>query len=322
MIYFDHPCLSSSWSVKHWKNFSLISLKRSAFPCSSYFSLIGSIPNSTCSIVYMTSASNFSERILASQTIRILYSRTVPIWESEYLHSGCRSFIFFGDWSWSYRRWWNCRSRGCPWTGQIQWGRRTKGGRFGRRCDWRLANLSNRLFFPMSYPAPLPAIPPRWLSRSPVSPVGSQHILSVPPPSLSSEFLYKQCFTQKFNQLVLALHWFDLCFIFSFVLFDAGSASILWGPFEEFTVVDWVFGELSTVWFLAVVVEGGVWVVELAAGGIAAFIEVDLPVFLSCLTLCLPLTSRSKLKSSPLRLNSKSSSEPRELLPLGMNIIM
>ena len=189
MMLCDHPCRSSSGSVKHWKNFSLISLKRSALPCSSYFSLIGSIPNSTCRIVYITYVSNFSERIRASQTIKILYSRTLPWWEQEYLSNECRRFSVVVGWSWNCRRWWSCRSRDCPWTGQIQWGRRTQAGHFGRRCDWRLVTPSNILLFPMWYPVPSPAIPPRCSSRFQVATVDSQHKQSVPLPSLSLMFL-------------------------------------------------------------------------------------------------------------------------------------
>jgi hypothetical protein len=125
--------------------------------------------------------------------------------------------------------------------------------------------------------------------------------------------------TQELDEFVLAFHGLDLRLVLRLVLFDAWSSSILGGAFEEFAVVYGVLGELSAVGLLAVVVEGGVGVVELAAGGVSALVEVDLSVLLACVPPSLPFTSRSKLKSSPLRLNSKSSSEPRELLPFGIN---
>lgn len=71
---------------------------------------------------------------------------------------------------------------------------------------------------------------------------------------------------------------------------------------------------------LTVVVKSSVGVVELAAGGVSAFVEIDLAILFTYVSLSLPLTSRSKLKSSAFRLNSKSSSEPRELFPLGINL--
>lgn len=213
-------------------------------------------------------------------------------------------------------------NRGCPWTVPILSGHRTKEGRSGPQSGWRLADHVGIALFPKSCPSPWSASRPPPPPRSPTAPMGSKHRLSAPPPFLSSVSLLILKLTQEFYQFVLSLHRLDLSLIFSLILFNPRPTSIFRRSFKKLTVMDRILREFSTMWLLAMIVEGSIRMIKLPTSSITTLVEINLAILLSTyMHPSLPFTSRSKLKSSPLRLNSKSSSDPRELFPFGIIIM-
>ena len=105
---------------------------------------------------------------------------------------------------------------------------------------------------------------------------GFPHVLSTIPSSSSLEFLDYDLFTEKLNEFILSFHSLNLSLVFGLVFLDAGSSSIFGRALEEFTVVHGVLGELSSMWFFAVVVKGSIGVVEFSAGRFSTSIKIVL----------------------------------------------